>query len=268
MLLLREPGSYLREGQRLAPLVFLFLLLYGVLFMRRLGPFMIVGLLLGGCATTRMQSNGTVAQVNSTALPAPKASDLKAGRPYYLGPLDQLSIDVVGVPELNQRDIQVDASGRINFPLAGTIEVAGKTPVEAAAMIEQGLRKSYFRDPHVSVNLKNTVSQVVTIDGDVEEPGIYPVVGHMSLLRAIASAKGVTEFAKLDDVVILRTVDGKKYAALYNIKALRQGVYEDPEIYANDVVVVGDSKSRRLFKDILTVIPLLSTPIILLLQNG
>ena len=95
---------------------------------------------------------------------------------------------------------------------------------------------------------------------------MYPVIGHMSLLRAVASAKGTSEFAKLDDVVILRTVEGKNYAALYNIKALRQGAYADPEIYANDVVVVGDSRARRLFRDLLTIVPLLSTPLVLLLQ--
>lgn len=204
--------------------------------------------------------------VQAEALPEPTRTDLLVARPYYLGPLDQLSIDVVGIPELNQRDIQVDASGRINFPLVGTIEVAGKTPSEAAGLIRNGLRARYVRNPEVSVNLKNTVSQVVTVEGEVREPGMYPVIGHMSLLRAVASAKGTSEFAKLDDVVILRTVEGKNYAALYNIKALRQGAYADPEIYANDVVVVGDSRARRLFRDLLTIVPLLSTPLVLLLQ--
>ena len=234
--------------------------------MRHFGLLLIACLVTAGCATPRVTPNGTVAQVSNGTLPSPLPSDLRADRPYYLGPLDQLSIDVVGVPELNQRDIQVDASGRINFPIVGAIEVAGKTPIEAANMIEQGLRAHYFRNPQVAVNLKNTVSQTVTVEGEVTEPGIYPVIGHMSLLRAVASAKGTSEYAKLDDVVLLRTVNGKKYAALYNLRALRQGAYEDPDIYANDVIVVGDSKSRRLFKDLLTVVPLLSTPLVLLLQ--
>ncbi|MBC7042118.1 polysaccharide export protein, partial [Salmonella enterica subsp. enterica serovar Enteritidis] len=81
---------------------------------------------------------------------------------------------------------------------------------------------------------------------------LYPVNGRMTLMRAVATAKGTTEFAKLDDVVIFRTVNGQKMAALYNLKAIRQGAYDDPEVFANDVVVVGDSPARRLFKDILT----------------
>jgi polysaccharide export outer membrane protein len=57
-------------------------------------------------------------------------------------------------------------------------------------------------------------------------------------------------------------------AALYNLKAIRRGQYNDPEVFANDVVVVGDSAARRLFKDFLQVAPLLSTPIIVLLQGN
>jgi polysaccharide export outer membrane protein len=56
-------------------------------------------------------------------------------------------------------------------------------------------------------------------------------------------------------------------AGLYNLKAIRRGYYADPEIYANDTVVVGDSAGRRLFKDALQVVPLLTTPLIIALQN-
>lgn len=222
---------------------------------------------LGGCATTRVHSDGSVTQLAATALPAPTRTYAGIDRPYYIGPLDQLSIGVVGIQELDQNDIQVDTSGRITFPLIGTVEASGKTPMEVAAVIEQGLRARYVRDPHVTVNVKNTVSQVVTVDGQVREPGMYPVVGRMTLLRAIAVAKGTTEFAKLDDVVVLRTVDGRNYAALYNLAALRKGAYADPDIYTGDVVVVGDSKARRLFRDILSIVPLLTTPIIVALQR-
>ena len=118
------------------------------------------------------------------------------------------------------------------------------------------------------MNLKETVSQVITVDGQVKEPGLYPVIGRMTLMRAIATAKGADEFAKLNDVVVFRTVSGQKMAALYNLKAIRRGFYDDPEVYANDVVVVGDSQARRLFKDALQIVPLLTTPLILLLRNN
>ena len=56
-------------------------------------------------------------------------------------------------------------------------------------------------------------------------------------------------------------------AALYNLRAIRSGAYGDPEVFANDVVVVGDSKARRMFKDALQILPTLTSPLILLLQG-
>jgi len=198
----------------------------------------------------------------------PDRTDLTSvDRPYYLGPFDELRIDVFGIPELSEKESQVDASGRISFPLVGTLEAGGKTPGELARAIEQGLRGRYVRDPQVTVNLKKTVSQVITVEGEVDEPGLYPVVGHMTLLRALATAKGTTEFSSLENVVVFRAVKGTTYAALYNVKAVRRGTYADPELFANDIVVVGDSKARRLFKDFLQIVPLLTTPIVVALQN-
>lgn len=199
-------------------------------------------------------------------LPAPDRGDLTApDRPSLIGPLDTIEVDVFNVAELS-REMQVDASGRISMPLIGTIDARGKTAGELAQAIEGALRGRYVRKPEVTVNIKNSVSQVVTIDGQVVEPGLYPVTNQMTLLRTVASAKGLTEFARQDDVVILRTVNGRKMAGLYNITAIRRGAYADPAIYANDVIVVGDSPQRRLFRDFVSVAPLLAAPLITILQ--
>ena len=206
--------------------------------------------------------------VKSGALPEPAREDLfEKNRPYLIGPFDKLTIDVFGIDELSRKEVQTDAGGRISFPLAGIVEAAGKTPGELEEMIEQRLRGRYVRDPQVTVNLKETVSQVITVDGQVKKPGLYPVVGRMTLMRAVATAEGLAEFAKLDDIVVFRSVNGNKMAGLFNLKAIRRGVYEDPELFANDVVVVGDSQARRLFKDALQIVPLLTTPLILLFRK-
>ena len=195
-------------------------------------------------------------------LPSPERSDLiAADRPSLIGPLDTINIDVFGLPELS-REVQVDASGRVGMPLIGTVDARGKTADELAGVIAAALRANYVRGPQVTVNIRNSVSQVVTIDGQVVEPGLYPVTNQMTLMRAIASAKGLSEFAKQDDVVILRTVNNRKLAGLYNIGAIRRGQYPDPAIYANDVVFVGDSPARRLFRDVISLSPLLSAPLI------
>lgn len=201
-----------------------------------------------------------------SALPAPNRGDLVAeDRLALVGPLDTITVNVFGVPELS-REMQVDSGGRIAMPLIGTVDAGGKTAGELALDIERQLAGRYVRDPNVTVNIVSSVSQVVTVDGQVVEPGLYPVTNQMTLLRAVASARGLTEFADQDDVVILRTVDGQRIAGLYNIGAIRRGLYDDPALYANDLVVVGDSPQRRLFRDFVALAPLLASPVIALLQ--
>jgi polysaccharide export outer membrane protein len=101
---------------------------------------------------------------------------------------------------------------------------------------------------------------------------MYPVIGEMTLLDAVASAQGVAQYAKLDDVVVLRTVSGSRYAGLYNIAAIRRGNYPDPLVYANDVVVVGDSPARRRLEDLMTILPgitsAIASPLIYLINNN
>lgn len=232
--------------------------------MRILCAALSLALTLSACAGREpLQSSQRLTVVeNDATLPAPTRGDLTAGdRPSLIGPLDTIQVDVFNVPELS-REMQVDASGRISMPLVGTVDARGKTAGELAGAVEAALRGRYVRNPDVTVNIKSSVSQVVTIDGQVVEPGLYPVTNQMTLLRAIASAKGMAEFARQDDVVILRTVDGRKMAGLYNIAAIRRGAYADPAIYANDVVVVGDSPQRRLFRDLVSLAPLLAAPLI------
>ena len=200
-------------------------------------------------------------------LPPPTGADLVASTTAYrIGPLDKLSISVFGVPDLSGK-FQTDAAARISMPLIGEIDAAGETPNELAADVAQRLRNHYVRDPQVTVNLEETTSQVFTVDGQVTQPGNYPVVGDMSLIRAVATAKGAGEFARMEDVVVFRTVDGKSMAALYNLGSIRRGLYPDPKIYAHDIIVVGDSKARRMFQQFIQITPLLTTPLILILER-
>ncbi len=237
-----------------------------------LTPFLGAALALGlaGCASSGPTIGGApgLKVVSADNLPAPTLADLAANeRPYRVGPFDVLIIDVFGSEELSKKEIQVDASGRITFPLIGTIEAAGKTPGEVGEMMADRFRGRFIRNPQVTVNLKEIVSQTVTISGEVKKAGVYPIVGRMTLIKAIASAEGWTEFSKKGEVVVLRTVNGRDYAALYDVRAIEKGQYADPEIYADDVVIVGTAESRRIFRDVLTASPLLA-PVFLLLNNN
>lgn len=227
-----------------------------------------IAITMGGCAgrePLRSTANLTVVP-DTEALPVPTRADLVAAdRPALIGPLDTIEVEVINIPE-SSREIQVDASSRIAMPLAGTIYAGGKTAEELARTIEDSLRRRYVRNPQVVVNIKSSVSQVATVDGQVQEPGLYPVTNQMTLMRVIASARGLSEFARQDDVVVLRTVNGQKMAGLYNVGAIQRGIYSDPPIYANDVIVVGDSPQRRLFRDLVSISPLLAAPLITILQ--
>ncbi len=226
-------------------------------------------LVLAACSSAPpLGGSSDIAVVDGNALPPPTRTDIVAdNRPYLIGPFDKLTIDVFGIEDLKLLKVQTDASGRISFPLIGSLEAAGKTPAEVAALIGDRLRGRFVRNPQVTVNLDETVSQVVSVGGQVREPGLYPVIGRMTLMRAVATAKGAGEFAKMTDVVVFRTVGGRKMAALYNLKAIERATYPDPEIFANDVIVVGDSPARRLFRDVLSATPLLTAPLIAYLNN-
>ena len=225
--------------------------------------------LLAGCADDPLlgQDKQPLVVTNLKELPAPTGADLVAGTTAYrVGPLDKLSIEVFGVPDLSGK-FQTDAGGRLSMPLIGEVDAAGETPNELAHAIALRLSTHYVRDPQVTVNFEETTSQVFTVDGQVTQPGSYPVLGQMSLMRAVATAKGASEFARLEDVVVFRTVDGKSMAALYNLDAIRRGFYADPEIYAHDVIVVGDSRSRRAIQQFVQTTPLITTPLILILER-
>lgn len=224
-----------------------------------------LALALAACGgKVRLGGDPQLRVVQGHELPPPQRFDATTNTsPYYVGPFDKLTIDVFGVEELSGREYQVDAAGQLSFPLVGVVDVNGKAPGEVENELARGLRMAHVRNPQVTVNLKEAVSRVVTVEGEVKKPGLYPVVGRLSLMGAIARAEGTGEFAKIDDVVVFRTSAGQRYAALYNLRAIRHGAYRDPEIFAGDVVMVGDSPGRRLFKDILSIMPAMVTPVVI-----
>lgn len=186
----------------------------------------------------------------SSSLPEPGLQDMiNTQREYRIGPLDRLEVTVFGVPELS-RTAQVDASGGFSMPLIGTVPAAGLTSAELAQRLAAALGERYIRDPQVSVNVSEVVSPQLTIDGAVKNPGKYAVPNRTTLMQAVAISGGVTEFAKLNDVVVFRTIDNKKMAALFSLKSIRGGRTSDPEVFGNDIIVVGDSSAKRLLRDV------------------
>lgn len=227
-----------------------------------------LALALGACAgEPGLVGRADMAVVQGSELPPPTARDaLAPPRPYLIGPFDSISIEVFGIPELN-RSAQVDSEGRISMSLLGSLQVAGLSPAELARLVEDRMRAAHVRDPQVTVNVTGSLSQTVTVDGQVKRAGIYPIQGRMTLMRAVARAEGLGEDARDDYVVVFRRVGDKDMAALYDLRAIRSGAYADPDVYANDVVYVGYTNARRVFGTLVTGTAILIAPLVTVLNR-
>lgn len=236
--------------------------------LRPMFPVLFCALVLAACSGgPKVRSSADLTVTRDAELPAPTRNDLVAPqRSAYLGPLDTITIETFGVSDLT-RTVVVDGGGLMSFPLVGVIDVNGMTARELSAKIEQGLRGKYVRNPDVTVTIKEQVSQFVTIDGSVQKPGQFPVTNNSTLMRSMALSGGLSDLADSENVVVLRTVGQKRMAGLYNLGAIRAGAYPDPAIYPNDTIIVGESGSRRFFRNAIAVAPLLVAPLIAVLNN-
>lgn len=175
---------------------------------------------------------------------------------YRIGVLDVLSVRVFQEPDLSFETIAVDASGTINFPLIGEIAAAGRTPIELSDEIEAGLGARYIRNPQVVVGVIQSVAQRVTVDGEVDQPGVYEIAGTSSLVEAIARARGLTDVAVDREVIVFRDIDGVRHGAIFNLRHIREGRAPDPQILGGDRIVVGFSALRGTYRDILRAAPI------------
>lgn len=216
----------------------------------------VVGLamLLAACSTTR----GGDISYNPTDFGTPDAPKVATvDDTYKLAPLDTVSIMVYQAPNLN-RDYLIDQSGRLTLPLIGRVDAVGVSTTELGNQIAKRLNEKYLRDPNVTVSLKESASRVVTVDGSVKQPGIYPATGPLTLVQTIALARGTDELANPRRVAIFRTIGGKRMAAAFDLTDIRRGKEQDPAIYPGDTVVVDGSGVKKTQRDVLQSLPLAS----------
>lgn len=204
-------------------------------------------MVLGGCFKPSSDLPSGAAAYD--LIPAANAS--AARESYKIGLLDVLSIRVFQEPDLSFESIQVDAAGSFNFPLVGEVDAVGMTPIELSNLLEASLGERYIRDPQVVVGVISSAAQRVTVEGNVTEPGVYEITGSSSLLEAIARAQGLTRLAVVDEIVVLRTVDGQPMGAVFDLQAIREGRVPDPEILGGDKIVVGFSGLKGVYRDLL-----------------
>ncbi|MEM7677766.1 MAG: polysaccharide biosynthesis/export family protein [Myxococcota bacterium] len=224
---------------------------------------LLVAVCLSACTVDRTFGVDPAIEITDLeALPEPR------GEIYYsIGPQEALDIYVVGADDLSGKFL-TNEDGHIIFPYVGLVETGGKSPNEASALIATQLEGRVVLDPQVRVIPEEFPEPSISVGGQVKLPGAYPAIGRPTLLRVVNQAQGLDEYARKDDVLIMRDVDGQRYIGLYNLQGIERGNYPDPRLYPNDIVMVGDSPGRRRIDNILQFAPILTSSVILIDRLG
>jgi polysaccharide export outer membrane protein len=154
---------------------------------------------------------------------------------YKIGPQDVLRIDVWKEPEIS-RSVPVRPDGKVSLPLLNDVQAAGLTAMELANVITEGLKK-FMNSPQVTVSVSEINSRRVYVTGEVTRPGAYPLLPNMTVLQALTSAGGFTQFARIKSIYVLRTESGKQVKHAFNYKDVVNG--KRPE--DNILVLPGDT---------------------------
>jgi len=167
-----------------------------------------------------------------------------------IGVGDLLQIDIFMAEELAIKQ-RVTASGDVFLPLVGAVQVKGLTQEEAQQLITRRLASKYLQNPIVNVFVEQSASQSVTVAGEVGQPGIYPIKGRMSLLQALALARGAKRTAQEEAVIFRRLNQDQVTAYLVDLEEIQDGNIGNPILIGGDIVHVARSGTTEFFDRVL-----------------
>ena len=121
---------------------------------------------------------------------------------YRIGPEDLLEISVFEAPEMN-RQLRVSASGEISLPLVGAVKALGLTAQELEVVLQELLRRTIMKDPHVGIYVREMQSHTISVFGAVRKPGVFQIRGARTLLEVLSMAEGLDDEAG-DSVLVMR----------------------------------------------------------------
>ena len=224
---------------------------------------LLASLALASCASVDRSygGSGEFAVTSLTDLPAPASA-----MPRF-SPMGLIEVTVAQDETLSGTYV-IDENGMLDFPLIGDVAALGLSPTQLAAVISSRLSGEYVIDPSVTVNPINATPPTVSIGGQVEEPGNYPMATATTLMRAINSAGGLGDYARADDVLVFREVSGERYIGLYNLEAIMRGNLPDPALFEGDIVMVGDNPGERRLERILQILPAVTSSLVLIDRVG
>lgn len=157
---------------------------------------------------------------------------------YQIGPGDLLQIFVWKEPDLT-RDVIVRLDGRITVPLLGDVEAAGRSPQQLGEELGKSLAK-FLETPRVTVGVSQANSTRFYVVGLVGKPGDFPLSGRTTFLQGLALAGGFREFAKTENIVIVRQEKTGQTVISINYKKLEDGkdISQNILLRPGDTIVV------------------------------
>lgn len=181
-----------------------------------------VGLPAAAVAQTPARPQPTPA---SPTAPAAASPVIPAGvtppSDYVIGADDQLAIIFWREKDMSA-EVVVRPDGKISLPLLNDIQATGLTPEQLRVALTEAANK-YIEDPTVTVVVKAINSRRVFVTGQVGKPGPYPLTAPTTVLQLIALAGGVSEYAKSEEIAVMRTENGKTTNFKFNYKDVIKG---------------------------------------------
>jgi len=156
---------------------------------------------------------------------------------YLLGQGDVIQISVIQQPDLKLIK-KLNAAGQIRFPYVGVVSLANKTEFQAESLLEEKLGKSnYVKAPQVTVRILEHHSSVAYVDGLVEKPGEYPIIGVVTVQQLVARAGGLSKGAS-SEVSLYRQEQTRKNIDLYDLSAANNNQGANTAVKSGDRIII------------------------------
>lgn len=158
---------------------------------------------------------------------------------YVIGPEDVLAVLFWREKDLSVEEVVVRPDGMITLPLLNDVRAAGLTPEELRDALAKAASR-FVEDPSATVVVRQINSRKVFVTGQVGRPGAYPLLGQTTVLQAIAQAGGLLEYAKANDILVMRQVNGRTQTFKFRYKDVIRGkrLEQNIELKPGDTVVV------------------------------
>jgi len=209
---------------------------------------------LAGCASTSEPIIGRAASQPVTELGQSNYTTMRSSV-YALRPADQIAVVVFREPDLSLPEVRVGVEGNISLPMIGSIPAAGMSAKQLEQDVTRRLAAAGVKNPMVSVNIAEFASHLVTVEGAVDKPGVYPFQPGARLSTAIALASGPKRVSKESQLAVFRETPGGIMVAKFDYAMVRQGTMLDPILEPGDRVVLGTDGLSQFWEDMLKALP-------------